>query len=174
MRVRKTWAVAAVLGIALLWASLPVAAVPSEDSGIVRLEISVSWTDPPQYWWGRASGDISGMVKYEANPEETPWWGGMSPAGHFYEVFTICPGFSGDPEACTTESASYITGVDQGVYLWMTGSGKWHFMAYGSVIDASPDFAYLIGYAYHENGWTTDPNLGPPIAGSASALMAPS
>ncbi len=173
MRVRKTWAVTAVLGIALLWVSLPAAAVQPGGQGVVRLEITISWSDPPGYWWGTVSGGISGMVKYDPNPDEPNWFGGLSPAVHFHEVFTICVGEDATPLGCSLPTGSYITGVDEGIYLFMTGSGKWHFVAYGWVTDASPDLAYLIGYAYHENGWTTDPNLEPPIVGSATGIMAP-
>lgn len=171
---RKMWAVAVVMAIALLWFAVPATAAPPSSSGTLRFDISIEFTDPQFYWWGSAQGGINGLVKYEGNPDDPNWFGGVSPAAHFHEVFTICPGFSGAPEACTTESTSYITGVDEGVYLFLSGSGKWHFMANGWVTGASPDYAYLIGYKYFENGWTTDPNAATlPIHGEAAAFMAP-
>ncbi len=170
---RKTCAAVVFLGVALLGMSIPVAATPSHDPGAVQLVITISFTDPPGYWWGSVSGDLSGMVKFPGNPDEPNWFGGVSPAAHFHELFTICVGEGPTPDGCSGTTGSYLTGVDEGVYLFMSGSGKWHFVASGWVTGASSDLAYLIGYAYHENGWTTDPNLGLPIVGSASAFIAP-
>ena len=53
------------------------------------------------------------------------------------------------------------------------GGGTGYFMANGSVTGAAPDYAFMIGYTYFENGWTTDPYDPVLTTGEAEAFLAP-
>ncbi len=113
------------------------------------------------------------MVKYLGNPDESgPYSKGV--VGHFHEIFWVCIGEPVTTYGCQNpEEGSYITGVDEGVYAYASPTGQWHFMANGWVTGASADYAYLIGYKYIENGWTTDPADLVATYGSATAVFAP-
>lgn len=106
-------------------------------------------------WVGTVSGDITGAVRFGGDPAHESW--GSGTAWHFYEVFTIEP-----------ESGGWIEGTDAGVYIMANGM----YAANGWVTDASPEWEYLIGYKFHESGFTTDPNTLP-VIGDAHAFIAP-
>ena len=173
IRLRKTLTVALVVVMAFLFVAAPVSAKPSDHPGAVRFHVSIEWIVPgPEYWWGGVSGGMTGMVKYLSDPNGNPRGSGI--IGHFYEVFTICIGKPVVAYGCDNpEEGSYITGVDTGVYDVKPDAGKWHFMANGWVTGASPDYAYMIGYKYFENGWTTDPYDPVLTTGEAEAFLAP-
>lgn len=168
---KKAVTVAVVVLMAFLFTAVPARA--ASHPGALRFDLSISLTAEQGYWWGSLTGPFTGMVTYKGDPEHTPW--GSYYVLHFYEVFTVCIGVPVTPSGCQTPSTSYISGVDQGVYLYQNGSGKYHFMAQGWVTDASDDYAYLIGYKYQENGWTTTAWQFPDVAvyGEATAFMAP-
>lgn len=105
-------------------------------------------------WVGTVTGDLEGAVRFDGDPAHEGW--GQGAAWHFYEVFTISPSGGG-----------FIVGTDAGVYNLKTGM----YMANGRVTSASPEYAYLIGYKFHELGVTTDPSVEP-IYGEGEAFLA--
>jgi len=173
IHVRKALTVTVVFLTAFLFMAVPANAAGSSDHGALHFDLSITLTAEQGYWWGGLTGPFSGMVTYKGDPDHTAW--GSYYVGHFYEVFTICVGEPVTPTGCPEPEGSYITGVDQGVYLYQNGSGKWHFIAQGWVTGASADYAYLIGYEYRENGWTTNPWEFPNVAlyGVGTAHMTP-
>ncbi len=164
-----------VIAVAILFVTASARAASSSQRGVLRSDLAIQWLAPPtpQYWWGGLTGDITGMVKFLGNPDESgPFSKGV--VGHFHEIFWVCIGEPVTTYGCQNpEEGSYITGVDEGVYAYASPTGLWHFMANGWVTGASNDYAYLIGYKYQENGYTSDP--ADPVAtyGWATAILAP-
>ena len=166
---RKTLSAAIAMLFAFVCMSLPAAAVPSGQHGALHADLTLTWSEPPGYWWGGLTGDINGMATYL--PDYTQTGRNTGVIGHFYENFTICFGLTPTPTGCNPPTGSYIIGKDHGVYNIQPDRGKWHFMASGWVTGASSDLAYLIGYKYHENGWTTSP-YDPVTYGEGTVLLA--
>jgi len=163
------------MAFVILFMAAPARAVPSDRHGALRSDLTIQWLAPPtpQYWWGGLKGDITGMVKFLGNPDESgPSSKGV--AGHFHEIFWICVGEPVTTYGCQNpEQGPYITGVDEGVYIWNSPTGHWKFQANGWVTGASTEYTYLIGYKYPENGWTGDPMDPLATYGWAQAFFAP-
>lgn len=128
----------------------------ADEPAMLRMDIEITWSDPPGYWWGGVEGDVTGMVTYTAWPGHEGYATGQ--AAHFFETFTICVGEPVTMSGCTDPTeGEYIVGTLQGLYSLKGSAGKWTFRANGVVTDASPEWEFLIGYRYHENGVTTSP-----------------
>lgn len=114
----------------------PCPATPPEAGELVH------YADPALCWYGTVEGDITGTVAFwetDANYIAGKWM-------RFFEVMTIQP-----------EAGGYINGIQRGTWSLKTGS----FSTSGWVTSASAEWAYLIGYRYHEAGTTSDPNVLP-------------
>ena len=105
------------------------------------------------YWLGPIYGcSIAGTVAFHEHWDENYVVGTTE---HFFETFTIWPTAGG-----------WITGADQGVWNFAT----FKFRANGWVTDASPQWAFMVGYKYHEMGATSSPDTLP-ITGYGTAVM---
>lgn len=177
---RKALALAIVAAFALTYLAVPAQAAHSDKTGALHAELDIVWTDPPAAWWGSITGDVNGMAIFPPDPERENWLSGPHSdhaaayfVVHYHEVFTICFGEVARPDGCQ-QPTSYITGHEEGVYV-ITPYQDNHFQSRGWVTGASPDYAYMIGWKYLENGWViaadpTDPNFG---HGLADVVLAP-
>ena len=137
--------------------SVPAVAAQSDEPEPLKcaMEIDVFWTTPA-HWEGTIIGDIEGSIEF--------WEGPASAVGmvlHFTEDFTI-----------VTKDGAVITGYEKGVYNLNT----FKFRANGFVTDVTPatsDWAYLVGYTFHEIGTTTVFVVGEPVHGTATMMLSP-
>jgi hypothetical protein len=79
---------------------------------------------------------------------------------HYFEIFKI------------TTATGEIWGHEKGVYNFMS---NFKFNADGWVTSATGEWASLVGYKFHEIGWTTDPNdpNATAIYGPSTMFLAP-
>jgi hypothetical protein len=134
-------ALAATLIVAFLFVSF--STVMADPSGPIACLSDIVWDehDPVGepgvfYWWGPLYGcELEGFVRYDPDPNHVPTFPGNS--YHWYEVFTIYPNSGGE-----------IHGNSAGTVQFSNSE----FRANGWVTDASPEWADLIGYKYHEKG----------------------
>jgi hypothetical protein len=110
------------------------------------------------HWIGTLSGcAIAGKVEYWETPQNYVTGAKGEKVEHYFETFTI------------TTATGVIEGVDKGIYNL---SSNFKFNADGSVTSATGAWTYLVGYKFHEIGWTTDPNINP-ISGPSTMFLAP-
>lgn len=123
--------------LALMFASVPVVAADETEPLRGGMSISIDLSLCPDcHWVGTITGDIEGTVEFWEIWEENYVVGATE---HFFETFRI-----------TTDSG-IISGVDRGVWNFAT----FKFRALGWVTEASGDWAYLVGYKFHEMGITS-------------------
>ena len=126
---------------------VPILVVSAESNAPVKCDLDITYDqhEPNNFYWlGKLSDcELEGEIKFVAVPEEYTYPGKTM---HFVELFTINPYSGGE-----------ITGKNWGV--WNLSTFK--FRANGWVLDASPEWAHLIGAKYHEMG-TTSPYYGNP------------
>jgi len=103
------------------------------------------------YWKGTITGDLTGTSYYWESPDNYVIGNVM----HFFEDFYIDLG------------DGWISGYDVGVWNFAT----FKFRASGWVTDASPNYEYLIGCKFHEEGVTSVPT--PPITGIGTFFLGP-
>ena len=138
--------------VALVFASVPVAAVPPSDSEPLRCDMAATLdlSQADAHWVGPVTGcDIQGTMEVF----ETPANFIVGNSEHFFETFTI------------TTSTGVISGVDKGVWDFNT----FKFRANGWITDATDDWSYLMGYKLHESGYTSQ---FPPTQGTIVTLTA--
>jgi hypothetical protein len=145
-----------VLMVAILFVAFSAVSAGSHNSGAIHCDLNIDYTG--LFWEGTVSGDdcaVAGAIRFDSidheyrfrpNPENLKTM-------HFVEQFTIWPG-------------SDVLGGDE----WITGKncGLWNFStfkyrAHGWVMDASEEWADLVGSQYQEMGVTGDPDAGLPI-----------
>jgi len=106
------------------------------------------------YWMGTISGALSGTVYYWENMPDPYIVGNVM---HFSEDFYI-----------EFEDGEWVSGYDKG--LWNFATFK--FRATGWITDASENCEYLIGSKFHEEGFTTSPDVSP-IVGTGTCFIGP-
>jgi hypothetical protein len=134
--------------------SVPAVAADSDESLICEMEIDVFWTIPA-HWEGTITGDVEGSIEFWEVSAKV-----VGVVDHFSEDFTI------------VIDGTTITGYDTGVYTFNTLK----FRANGFVTDVTPstsDWAYLVGYKFHEMGTTTAFTPGEPVHGTATMMLSP-
>lgn len=138
---KRSLFVMAVLMIALLSTSFTAVSAKPNTSRPVECIINITNDlTVGDFWFGTVSGcSVEGTIKFEHGEKENYIVG---KTGHFFEVFTIWPASGGE-----------IKGIDEGVWNFST----FKFRANGWVTSASEDWAYLIGYKFHEIGTTSNP-----------------
>ncbi len=156
---RKALAALVAFAFAFLAVSVPVVSAQSEEPTYLQcnMEIDVVFANPA-YWVGTLDGVFEGAtIQFVEGPSH---W--LSNVAHFTEVFTI-----------TTKEGDVITGFDEGLY----NLNMFKFRANGFVTDVtggSGDWAFLVGYHFHEMGVTTPFNPPNPVHGTATmTLVAP-
>jgi hypothetical protein len=142
--------------VACCMLALPAAALAADEE-IYRADfaISVNLAEPAPHWVGTVTGDVSGTVEFWESPDNRI----VGKVMHFYESFRI------------KTSTGVIEGYDVG--LWTFSTFKFH--AEGFVTSATGDWAGLVGYKYHEMGYTSafpPPEGGTSISGTGSLFIA--
>lgn len=132
--------------LALVLASAPAALALESESLTAEMQISIDLSVPFKkiHWEGPLTSDIEGTIEFWEHWDQNYVVGGTE---HFFETFII-----------ETKHGT-ITGVDEGVWNFAT----FKFRANGWVTDATGDWAYLVGYKFHEMGTTSQ---FPPPEGS--------
>ncbi len=108
------------------------------------------------HWIGTLSGcGLAGTVEYWETSRNYI----VGKTEHFFELFKI------------TTPGGVISGWDNGVWNFST----FEFRAQGEVTAATGEWAYLLGYKFHESGTTTDPNApgATSINGVSAMFLAP-
>jgi len=127
------------------------------DQVIVVTDWGVAGPNPDHpetvYWKGTITGALSGTVYYWENMPDPYIVGKVM---HFSEDFYIDFG------------NGWVSGYDLG--LWNFATFK--FRATGWVTDASENCEYLIGSKFHEEGFTTNPDVLP-IIGTGTCFIGP-
>ena len=152
-----------VLAFALLMVLLVLAPAVSAktlkcDQTIIYDEYGVPGPHPDHlgetgYWMGEITGDLTGTVYFwEKMPD--PYIVGK--VMHFSEDFYIDFG------------NGWVSGYDKGVWNFATLK----FRATGWVTDGSENYEYLIGSKFHEEGFTTNPDVLP-ITGEGTSFIGP-
>lgn len=140
---KGTWLLITVLVVALLFASLSVVFAKPDEPGSIDCVLDITFDDHQPdtwYWLGTLSGPectVEGEIEFHAVHEEYFTSGKTI---HFVETFIIRP-----------EGGGEIHGKNYGV--WNLSTFK--FRANGWILDASPAWAHLVGYKYHELGTTS-------------------
>lgn len=143
-----------VLAVATAALLLLPATAMADDEEIYRSDVVISNNFvPPPHWVGTVTGDITGSVEYWPVPANSYVVGSVK---HFYENFTI------------TTSVGIIKGYDIGVWNFST----FKFRAEGWVTSATGEWAGLVGYKYHEMGYTTPLSPPTPIVGTGTMFIA--
>jgi len=135
--------------------ALPAAALAdTEDIYRADVAIAIDLAASDAHWVGTATGDIAGKVEFWETPDNYI----VGKVMHFYESFKI------------TTATGVIQGYDVG--LWNFSMFK--FRAEGRVTSATGDWAGLVGYKFHEMGYTTafPPPDGHTISGTGSMFLA--
>ena len=133
--------------------SVPAVRADSDEPLKCAMEIDVFWTTPA-HWEGKITGDIDGSIEFWEKPAKL-----VGSVDIFSEDFTI-----------VTNDGTTITGCDVGIYNLKT----FKFRANGFVTDVTPatsDWAYLVGYHFHELGTTTVFIPGEPVHGEAVMML---
>lgn len=133
--------------------SVPTVTADSDETLKCTMEIDVFWTTPA-HWEGTIAGDIDGSIEFWENPAKL-----VGVLDIFSEDFTI-----------VTDDGTTITGYDVGVYNFKTLK----FRANGLVTEVTPatsDWAYLVGYHFHEMGVTTAFVPGEPVHGEGMMML---
>ena len=148
---KRTLILLAVLMVALLFVSFSTVLAKPDKPGSIDCVLDITFkehTPGNWHWLGTISGPectVAGTIEFYAVPEEYFTSGKTI---HFVETFIIRPDGGGE-----------IHGKNYGV--WNLSTFK--FRANGWVKDASPEWAHLVGYKYHEMGVTsTDTSNTPP------------
>ena len=142
---KRSLKIVVVLIVMLLF--VPISAVSAGPDGAVECVLDITYDEYQPgvfYWLGTLTDcELEGTIRFDAVPDEYAYPGKVI---LFVEEFTIHPYSGGE-----------IKGKNWGV--WNTTTFK--FRANGWVLDASPEWAHLIGAKYHEMG-TTSPYYGNP------------
>jgi len=142
MRTRLVVIVTAAL---LLMVALAAPAVAQTDKPLNCVVKMATGVEGAPDWYGTIRGDINGMIGFsELQGGALNTVNGTTE--HFIESWTIWVG--GDT----------ISGVNEGVWSFV----NFKFRANGVVTNATGDWAYLVGYRFHELGVTSpfDPATG--------------
>ncbi len=133
----------------LLIATAGVRAAGSDEPLQCAWEGKLDTSDPKNpHWDGIVTGDIQGTIVVTP---QTAWFPGKTE--HFTEISMI-----------STGNGEFIKVADGGVYNFPTLK----FRMNGWVIDASPGWAYLDGYKFHQIGATGE---FPPATVTASFTL---
>ncbi len=150
----------AVLIVALLF--VPFSAVSAGSNAPFKCGLDITYDDwdvPDEYYWSGFLSDceLEGTISFYAVPDEYAFAGKTM---HFVETFIIEPDIGGE-----------IKGKNWGVWNMST----FKFRANGWVMDASPQWEYLVGAKYHEMGTTSPPppEPGPIYAPGGTAKLVP-
>jgi hypothetical protein len=138
------------LMVAVLLASSSIVTAQGNTGGTIDCALDITYDDYGDglYWFGTVTGpecDVEGTIRFDAVFEE---YFDAGKTVHFVEEFTIAPYSGGE-----------IRGKNWGV--WNLSTFK--YRANGWVMEASPEWAHLVGAHYHEVGVTADPAAGLPI-----------
>jgi hypothetical protein len=106
------------------------------------------------YWKGTTTGALTGTVYFWEKMCDPYIVGKVM---HFSEDFYISLG-----------DGEWVSGYDKGVWNFATLK----FRATGWVTDASENCEYLIGSKFHEEGFTTNPDILP-IIGTGTCFIGP-
>ena len=143
-----------VLIATLLFSSIAVASAKPNASRPINCVVDITF-DPEVglFWYGTVSGcSLEGTIQFVEKPENYV----SGKAEHFFEDFTIWPASGGE-----------IIGTDAGVWNFST----FKFRANGWVTSASEDWAYLVGYKFHEMGTTSNPDELPLTAPNTTMTL---
>lgn len=138
----KSLSLIVVLMVTLLFSPIAAASAKPNTSGPVECIIDITNDlTVGDFWFGTVSGcSLEGTIKFVHGEKENY---GKGKTWHFYENFIIWPA-----------SGGVIEGTDEGVWNFST----FKFRANGWVTSASGDWAYLVGYKFHEIGTTSNPD----------------
>jgi hypothetical protein len=125
----------------LVLPALTVQAVSAKAAGpkIIHCDQMIVFdTINSDHWIGTLSGcELAGTIEYWETDQNYV----VGKTEHFFEIFKI------------TTPNGVISGWDNGVWNFST----FKFRAEGRVTAAYGDWAFLLGYKFHEMGTTTDP-----------------
>ena len=154
MRTRLAILVLATIAAGCMLALPAAAQADTEDIYRADFAIAVNLADTAPHWVGTVSGDVTGTVEFWESPDNTI----VGKVMHFYETFKI------------STATSDICGYDVGLWTFST----FKFRAQGWVTTATGEWAGLVGYKFHEMGYTTafPPPDGHTISGTGSMFLA--
>jgi opacity protein-like surface antigen len=128
----------------VIWMSSSITAVSAQPNASrpIKCVVDIQTNEPgiQPDWYGTVSGCIlEGNITFTETNENYV----AGKTGHFFEDFVIHPASGGE-----------IVGYNGGVWNFST----FKFRANGYVTSASEEWAYLVGYKYHEMGVTSSPD----------------